>query len=345
MCKYVIIILSLILFSGCEKMLIGPEPQNSAQGTFDVFWKTIDEKYGLFPVKNVNWDSLYTIGRNQINSSGTEEELWNICGQLLSHFDDGHLTLFNKNYSDWYGSSQSDPEKAYGFSIDLIKNKFLSVPKVTGEGIITYGMIRNTNLGYIYISTFNPASSGREWIYDIHDVIGEFQNTDAIIIDIRNNPGGFAKNDLYISSVFIDHEILYYYSQLKTGPGHNEFGERMARKVQPIADNLRYNKKNVLLTNRFSASGSEVMALIFKNLSYSTQIGDTTFGALGEVTHVAQLPNGWTLNYPCTLTTLQDGSSPEGIGVIPDIYVDNTQKDISEGNDKVLDEAIRFLTE
>ena len=68
MSKYLIII-SLFLFSGCEKMLLGPEPENSAQGIFDVFWKTIDEKYGLFPVKNVNWDSLYTIGRNQINSS------------------------------------------------------------------------------------------------------------------------------------------------------------------------------------------------------------------------------------------------------------------------------------
>jgi carboxyl-terminal processing protease len=60
---------------------------------------------------------------------------------------------------------------------------------------------------------------------------------------------------------------------------------------------------------------------------------------------VAQLPNGWTLNYPCTLTTLADGSSPEGIGTIPEIYVDNTSTDIIEGNDKVLERAIDFLSE
>ena len=341
----ILIPLSLILFSGCEKMFLGQGPENTIQDNFDVFWKTIDEKYGLFPVKNVNWDSLYTIGRNQINSSSTEEELWNICGQLLTYFDDGHLTLFNKDYSKWLGSRQLNPDKANGFSIDLIMNKFLNAPQVTGEGIITYGRIRNTNLGYIYISTFSPANSGREWIYDIHDVIREFQNTDGIIIDVRNNPGGYAKNDQYISSVFIDREITYSYTSLKVGPGHYDFGSPVAKKVYPLTDTLRYNNKNVLLTNRFSGSGSEIVALIFKNLSYSTQIGDTTNGSFGEITHVALLPNGWTLNYPCTLTTLDDGSSPEGIGVIPEIYVDNTKTDISEGNDKVLEKAIDYLSE
>lgn len=255
------------------------------------------------------------------------------------------MTLFVIDQKELYGSGQLGPEKSYGFSIDLIKSKFLLSPKVTGEGIITYGKIKNSNLGYIYILTFGPANSGREWIYDIHDVIREFRDTDGIILDIRNNGGGFTKNDLYISSVFIDHEIIYYYSQMKTGPGHDEFGERMPKKAQPITDSLRYTRKIVLLTNRFSASGSEAMALILKNLSYSTQIGDTTYGALGEVTHVAELPNGWTLKYPCTLTTLSDGTSPEGIGVIPDIYVDNTQKDVSEGNDKVLEKAISFMLE
>jgi hypothetical protein len=343
--KHLIIISIFFIFSGCERMLLGPEPEDNPSGTFDVFWKTIDEKYGLFPVRYVNWDSLYAVGSKQINSSTTEDDLWNICGQMLSHFDDGHLTLYNTDYSKLYPSRQLGPEKAYGFSINLIMNKFLIDPKITGEGFITYGRIRNTNIGYIYISSFGPATSGREWIYDIHDVIREFQNTNGIILDIRNNGGGFAKNDLYIASVFIDQKITYYYSRLKNGPGHNDFADPVAKIIYPLTDSLRYNNKNALLTNRYSGSGSEVFALIFKNLPYSTQIGDTTNGSLGEVTHVAQLPNGWTMNYPCTLTTLPDGSSPEGIGVIPDIYVDNTQADINNGNDKVLEKAIRFLTE
>jgi len=342
--KY-LILFAIILFSGCEKMLLGPGPENTPLDTFDVFWKTIDEKYGLFPVKIVNWDSLYTIGRNRINSSATEEELWNVCSQLLSHFDDGHLTLINKDYSEWYCSRQLDPDLAYGFSIELIKSKFLYAPKVTGEGIITYGKIKDCNLGYIYISTFYPANNGREWVYDIQDVIREFQSTDGIILDLRNNGGGYAVNDLYIASVFVDREITYCYSRMKTGPGHNEFGGPVAKVIYPPLENLRYNKKNVLLTNRLSGSGSEIVALIFKNLSYSTQIGDTTNGSLGEVTHVAQLPNGWTLNYPCTLITLPDGSSPEGIGIIPEISVDNTKTDINEENDKVLEKAIDFLLE
>jgi len=344
MCKKAIFLcVSFFLLSGCEKMLLGPEPENTPAGTFDVFWKTIDEKYGLFPVKDVNWDSLYVIGSNGINSLTTEQELWNICSQLLSHFDDGHLTLFNRDYSESYTSRQLDPEKAKGFNLDLIRSKFLVAPKVTGEGIITYGMIKNRNLGYIHISTFGPANSGRQWTYDIHEVIREFQNTEGIILDIRNNGGGYAANDLYIASVFIDREIAYSYSWLKTGPGHYEFGAPVAKIIHPLADTLRYNKSIALLTNRFSASGSEILALIFKNLSHSTQIGDTTHGSFGEVTHVAQLPNGWTLNYPCTLTTLLNGRSPEGIGIIPDITVDNTAEDIEAGTDNVMERAILHL--
>lgn len=85
------------------------------------------------------------------------------------------------------------------------------------------------------------------------------------------------------------------------------------------------------------------MAQILKNVPASVQIGDTTTGVFGEVTHVAQMPNGWTLNYPCTLTTTPDGKSPEGIGIIPDIALENTKADVLAGNDKVLEFAIKHL--
>lgn len=342
--KNLAIILTLsFLFTGCEKMLLGPGPENSQAGNFDVLWKTLDEKYGQFPVKDVNWDSLYNVYSKQITPSTTENELWNISSQLLDHLNDAHITLFNRGYTAWYTPWDIDPERSKGFDLGLIRNKFLSNPAVTGEGIITRGTIINTNIGYIHLSTFGPAANGRKWVYDIDNVLNELSGSDCIILDVRNNGGGLLVNTLYIASAFISDEITYFYSQRKTGPGHNDFGEPVVKKAFPRNSGPLYSGKIVLLTNRFSSSGSEVMAQILKYYPVSVQIGDTTTGVVGDVIHVAQLPNGWTLNYPCTLTTTPDGKSPEGIGIIPDIAIENTKADVLAGNDKVLEYAVKYL--
>ncbi len=160
-----LIFLVSFLFTGCEKILLGPGPENTPAGNFDVLWKTIDEKYGQFPVKDVNWDSLYIVYSKQISSSTTENELWSISSQLLSHLNDAHITLFNRGYTNWYTPWNIDFERKKGFDLGLIKNKFLSNPAVTGEGIITWSTIKNTNIGYIHLSTFGPADNGRNWVY------------------------------------------------------------------------------------------------------------------------------------------------------------------------------------
>jgi carboxyl-terminal processing protease len=337
-----LLILSL-LFCGCEKMLLGPGPENSSAGNFEVLWKTIDEKYGQFSVKDVNWDSLYNVYSKKITSSTTEYELWQFSSQLLAPLNDAHITLFNRNYTNWYTPWNIDFERKKGFDLGLIKNKFLSNPAVTGEGIITWGTITNTNIRYIHLSTFGPAANGRNWVQDIDNVLTDISLSDGLILDVRNNGGGFLVNTLYVASAFVDREITYFYSQLKTGPGHNDLSEPLAKKVFPRSTGPLYSGRMILLTNRFSSSGSEVLAQILKYVPSSEQIGDTTTGVVGEVTHVAQLPNGWTLNYPCTLTTTPDGKSPEGIGIIPDIALENTKADVLAGRDIVLEFAIKHL--
>jgi C-terminal processing protease CtpA/Prc len=222
-------------------------------------------------------------------------------------------------------------------------NNYLVDVNIVAEGYITYGKIKGTNYGYIYVSSFHAVPSGKDWRHEFDIAIRDLYDTDALIIDVRNNPGGFARNDLYFASFFIDHEFVYYYTKMKNGPGHNDFAAPEPWTITMREDTLSYTKRNVLLTNRFSGSGSEAFALILKPLSYSVQIGDTTNGSFGATIHTAQLPNGWAFWFPETLTILPDGTSPEGIGVIPDIYVNNTNADIDRGADKVLEEAVRYL--
>lgn len=342
--KILLIVFAALLISGCEKNMLGPEPENNSKSNFEVLWKTLDENYALFTVKSVNWDSLHIMYGSKINGATTDAELWNIMTGLLSNLNDGHTKLFNENYTKGFSSSKISNRSADDFSIDLIKNSLLSDPKVAGSGLITYGRIKNKNLGYIHIASFALNGFELQWAYDIDIAVKELADCDAMIIDLRNNGGGLRNTTDIIASSFIDREITYFYQQTKTGPKHDDLSGQIPISILQRKSASVFTKKNVLLTNRFSASGSEYFVQIFKNLSYSTQIGDTTFGAYGDIINIAQLPNGWTFTYPCRLTKTPEGKCFEGKGIVPDYLVENSDQDIKVGNDRVINYAIGYLS-
>ncbi len=334
----------LVIFTGCEEALLGPNPDNTPSNNFEILWKTMDENYPLFIQKGINWDSLHIVYGSKINANTNDSELWTIMTGLLSNLDEGHVMLFNKDQSKWFNAS-STVNREYDFSLSLVNKNYLSSSTVTGAGYITFGKLKAGNIGYIYIASFAASNigNGMDWAYDIDNVLQQLSSCDAIIVDVRNNGGGLRVTGDVINSAFIDHDFTYFYQRLKTGPRHDEFGS-----PRPISISMRpgipiYNKKLVLLTNKFSASGAEYTAQVFKNLTYSTQIGDTTHGSFGEITCNAELPNGWIYWYPCSFTYTPDGMCPEGIGIIPDILVENTKSDIDAGRDKVLEYAAQFF--
>jgi len=343
-CSLPVLVGSALIAAGCEEALLGPPPENAPRANFDMLWKTFDENYALFPVKAVNWDSLRLLYGSMITPATGEGDLWNLSTGLLSNLDDGHVKLMNRDFSRVYDASHLALRKADDFSLDLVRNRYLASPGVAGAGLITYGRIRNSRVGYIHIASFvSTVGNGADWAYDIDGVLRELQDTDWLILDVRNNGGGLVVTLQIIASAFIDHSILYFWQRAKTGPKHDDFGSPVSLVVSPRAGAPGYGKSIALLTNRFSASGSEHLTGIFRTLSTVTQIGDTTFGAFGDIINVAQLPNGWTFTYPCKLTTTPDGSCYEGIGFVPDVLVRNSASDISAGVDRVIEYAIAHI--
>lgn len=341
------LVLFPVLFLSCERMLIGPKTENTAINNFNILWNTLNQNYPLFTVKHVNWDSLYTVYRGKISENTTKDELWDLTSDLILNLNDAHVTIFNKDFSKVVSASYIMRTRVpNNFSLDLVKSKFLQNEEIIGNGNITYGTIIGKNIGYIYIASFTSSNSGNgyEWAYDIDKAVNNLSHCDALIVDVRNNGGGVIVAERIIISAFIDHSITYLYSRQKTGPGHDDLGEKIPITVVPRNSSTPFTKKIALLTNRFTGSGAEYLTEAFKNLSYATQIGDTTIGAFGEITNTSELPNGWTYRYPCTFTTTPDGRCLEGIGIVPDVLIENTLVDIMTHHDKVLEYAINYLS-
>jgi hypothetical protein len=76
--------------------LWGPgEPTSTKLEIFDFFWNAIDQKYGGFPYITVNWDSMKTLYRPEIEAGVSRGRFWGIMGQLYLALQEIHTFIFD----------------------------------------------------------------------------------------------------------------------------------------------------------------------------------------------------------------------------------------------------------
>ena len=164
------------------------------------------------------------------------------------------------------------------------------------------------------------------------------KDTKKIIIDIRNHAGGDDKVSRYVAGWFTNERKLFMTVRKRNGAGHNDFTAPENWYVEKQG-NFQFTKPVILLTTKWTASAGETFTWAMKTQSHVTQMGDTTAGGFTDVIS-RELPNGWLYFVGVGDYRDANGNSKEGIGIKPDTYIINTQQDIAEGRDKVLERAI-----
>ena len=329
----------LILFTSCKKMILGNEPENNPEAIFETIWKDLDEHYSLFEVRNTNWDSLKTIYQPQINANTNSAQLWNVITSMLEHLDDGHTVLYGANEEQYYITGDYINQQAtLEYSKSLVTSKYLEYrTELTTEEDFSYGKLKNKDIGYIYLG-----AEGGDDASKIDEVIDVLKNHKAIILDLRQNDGGSDSYGERITGVFADHENLIYTVQTRNGKNHSDFDDKTYHYSKKQGDE-QFLKPVIVLTDRSTMSAGEVMLLNLKTYNHVTQIGDTTAGDFSTISNRKFLPNGWSYHYSIQKFLLPNGQSLDGIGHIPNVYIRNTQVDISLQNDKVIEKAIDYL--
>ncbi|MHC5081759.1 MAG: S41 family peptidase, partial [Planctomycetota bacterium] len=185
------------------------------------------------------------------------------------------------------------------------------------------GMVKKAGrkLGYIHLR----GMGSRDLDQFKKAISGRLAKTDGLLLDVRNNGGGN-----------IHQELLDILTRKPFGAYHPRGGKKT---YQPA---LYYTKPVVVLINERSFSDAEVFPYGFKALKRGTVVGvPTNGGVIG--TGATTLINGATLRLPRVGWYTLEGENLEGLGVKPDILVEETPEDRRLDRDPQLTRAIRVL--
>lgn len=189
------------------------------------------------------------------------------------------------------------------------------------------------DIAYIKLYQFSERAG-----YDFKKAAIEILNkqNSQIILDLRNNPGGYLDVANDIAGWFLEKGDIVTIE---------EFGDGRKNKEYKAGGNgafLEY--KIVILINQGSASGSEILAGALRDNRQILLIGETTFGK-GSVQELEQLEEGSSLKITVAKWLTPNGEFITNKGLEPDIKVEMTEEDYKEGRDPQLDRAIEIIKE
>lgn len=159
--------------------------------------------------------------------------------------------------------------------------------------------------------------------------------TSKIILDLRNNPGGYLEVAQDIAGWFLEEGQLV---------ALEDFGKdrKNEYKSQGPARLLEY--PIIILINGGSASGSEILAGALRDNREAFLIGEKSFGK-GSVQELEKFKDGSSLKITVAKWLTPKGELITGKGLEPDIKVEMTDKDYEEGKDPQLEKALEVIGE
>lgn len=171
----------------------------------------------------------------------------------------------------------------------------------------TYKVLEQNNkkIGYINISIFanNTAKQFKEALSKLED-----EKIEGLIVDVRDNPGGYLETAIEISDLLLNKDKVIY----KTNDGDKIEATYSKGKKD-------YDKKIVILINNGSASASELLTLSLKENLNAYTVGVTSYGK-GTVQEVKKY-NNIQYKYTTKLWLSPSGKSINETGIIPDLEV------------------------
>ncbi|MEE3343588.1 MAG: S41 family peptidase [Bacilli bacterium] len=207
----------------------------------------------------------------------------------------------------------------------IIKREKINVPTISSK-IIEQD---NKKIGYINISIFSSVTT-TQFKKELKKL--EKKKIEALIIDVRNNNGGYLTTATDISSMFLKKGKIIYRLSSKNKT-IKEKDKTTEHREYPIA----------VLTNKYSASASEILAAAIKESYNGHIVGTTTYGK-GTVQKAKKLKDGTMIKYTVQKWLTPKGNWIDKKGVTPTEKVELKSLTKDEQLEKATELLIKDLT-
>ena len=210
--------------------------------------------------------------------------------------------------------------------VDLTRVK-LDVPSVTLTWVGT-----DANIADVKIAKFDSQTTG-EWDKAVRGITDKCQTQKVackgIIIDLRNDPGGYMQSAVDVASDFVPVDTTVVIQENGNGTKQEYKSDRLPRLA---------NYKVVVLINGGSASASEILAGALRDDRGIKLVGDKSFGK-GTIQEPVEILGGSGLHVTTAKWLTPDGTWVHDKGLTPDVEVANKEATV----DAQLDAAIKLF--
>lgn len=218
------------------------------------------------------------------------------------------------------------PNDGKPVDISIVRNT-ISVPSV--EWWIKPMSQQNVPIAYIRLSQFGD-NTNAEWEKAVTDILAAGGRVKGLVLDMRNNPGGYLEGAVYIASEFV-----------KSGTVVSQVNSDGTKEDYPVNRRGRLlNIPMVVLINKGSASAAEIVSGALRDYKRATLVGETSFGK-GSVQTPEDLPDGSSVHITTGRWLLPNGDSISKKGITPDVIV--VADEASASADVQLEKAIELL--
>ena len=232
----------------------------------------------------------------------------------LSREDGSSITI------TWMRPISLDAETGTEFTTTLTCQRY-------EEPNVSVSMVEN--VGYIRLRQITQSSADL-----VKSAVAELmsQGATSLVLDIRDNPGGYLTQAVDIASLFVKSGVLV---QIETADG---LTTKTASGVTLTEAPL------VVLTNEYTSAAAEVLAAALQDNQRATVVGQTTMGK-GSVQVVRELSFGGAVRYTAAYYQTPLGHDINGVGVVPNTAVGSSSEDESDTQRLVAIDTARSLAQ
>ncbi len=194
-----------------------------------------------------------------------------------------------------------------------------------------YKMLDN-NIAYIRLTAFSDTTSN-----DLRAALTELmaQNPKGLILDLRNNGGGYLDQAIEVGSEFLADGVVAY----------EEYGNGTRDTFNVTGNGIATKIPMVVLVNEYSASASEIVAGALQDRGRAQLVGVTTYGKGTVQNWIALSDNEGAIRVTIARWLTPNQRNVTGTGLTPNVEVKISDADAQAGVDTQLNKAIEILSQ